>query len=301
MKTVLKLTNDEAKRVIDFYSDYMVESSNDTILFQAKSMFVTVTIYHSLSCVFQGKDSTEEFIMWCHMLHREIPKDEPKTTLKKEDYFYVSIGSDEVGTGDFFGPITVCAAYLREDDIPFIKSLGIKDSKKLTDDKIMVIGKQLKDKVLFSLLVLHNDKFNDLFARGYNMNKMKAYLHNKAILTLLSKIDHEPIVVLDQFTTKDLYYNYLKDEHPVYRKLRFETKAEDKYASVAIGSIIARYAFLQHFELLSEKSGYSLVKGAGKKVDSLVEKILKEQGEDYLYSIAKINFKTLQKAKDNLS
>ena len=46
------------------------------------------------------------------------------------------IGSDEVGTGDYFGPITVCAAYVRQDQIHLLKELGVQDSKNLNDEKI---------------------------------------------------------------------------------------------------------------------------------------------------------------------
>lgn len=41
------------------------------------------------------------------------------------------VGSDEVGTGDFFGPMTVVAVYVDAKQIPLLKELGVKDSKKL--------------------------------------------------------------------------------------------------------------------------------------------------------------------------
>ena len=72
-------------------------------------------------------------------------------------------------------------------------------------------------------------------------------------------------------------------------------------ASVAVASIIARYAFLQFFDNLIDESGYDLPKGAGKKVDILTAQIIEEKGEKFLYSIAKVNFKTVDKAKDILS
>ena len=99
-----------------------------------------------------------------------------------------------------------------------------KKPKKLTDQKILQIGEQIKDKVTFSLLTLHNDKFNDLFEKGFNMNKMKAYLHNKAIASLVNKLDHKPKVILDQFAEEKLYFNYLKDEGEIYRDITFTTK-----------------------------------------------------------------------------
>ncbi len=305
MNFVMKLSKDETLRIIKFYQDYTSDSKNESVLFFAKTEFVAVTIYSSNKVMFQGEDAHAEYKMWVAMLNYndDTPPKKPSTTTVKEpiqDYFIESIGSDEVGTGDFFGPITVCAAYLDYRNIDFVKTLGIDDSKKLTDDKILVIGEQLASKITFSLLTLHNDKFNDLTEKGYNLNKLKAYLHNKAIINLLGKLNSEPIVIMDQFAEKNLYFSYLKDEENVYKDITFKTKGESKHASIAIASIIARYAFLKHFDKMSIDSGFTLLKGAGKEVDLLTANIIKAKGEQFLRKYAKVNFKTLTKAKDIL-
>jgi len=302
---VMKLTKEETLKLIKFYRNYAADSKNESVLFFAKTEFVTVTVYSSNKAMFQGEDSEAEYKMWVAMLNykddtvTKKPVNKPNVE-KAQDYFLESIGTDEVGTGDFFGPVTVCAAYLDFRNLEFVKSLGIDDSKKLTDEKILVIGEQLADKITFSLLTLHNDKFNDLTEKGYNLNKLKAYLHNKAILNLLTKLNIEPPVIMDQFAEKRLYYSYLTDEENVYRDVIFKTKGESKHASIAIASIIARYAFLKHFDKMSIDSGFDLLKGAGKEVDILAANIIKAKGELFLRNYAKVNFKTLTKAKDIL-
>jgi ribonuclease HIII len=148
------------------------------------------------------------------------------------------------------------------------------------------------------MLALHNDKFNEMTRKGYNMNKIKAYLHNSAIIQLHKKINQRPLVIVDQFAESNLYFKYLSNEKDVFKNITFETKAESKFASVAVASIIARYAFLQYFDNLIEESGYQLPKGASNKVDQITAKIIKEKGENYLNKIAKTNFQTLQKAKE---
>lgn len=301
MNFVLNLKESEIKRVISFYYDYQKPNNNQYIRFFAKTDVLSVSIYTSNKVMFQGPDSEQEYNMWCTMLNYEAEEKKNnviQTESKYKDYFYPSIGSDEVGTGDFFGPIVVCAAYLSKDTIPLIKELGINDSKKITDQNILKIGDSLKDTVKYSLLVLHNEKYNDLINRGFNMNKIKAYLHNKAILNLINKINGTPEVIVDQFAEEKLYFRYLNDEQKVYKNITFTTKAESKYASVAIGSILARYAFLKHFDLLSKECGYHLLKGANNQVDNVAARMIKDKGEQYLYTCAKLNFKNLQKAKD---
>jgi len=303
MNYVLKLNDIQAKKVIRFYRDYQTQSNNQTVLFFAKTEFVSVTIYKSFKVMFQGMDALQEFNMWNTML--DLKQEEPiKKTISKSsptNYYLSSIGSDEVGTGDFFGPIVVCAAYIKESDTDFLKSLKIDDSKKITDERIRIIGEQLKDKITYSMLALHNKKFNEMTAKGYNMNKLKAYLHNSALINLSKKVEGKPEIILDQFAEPKLYFRYLENEQEVLRDITFTTKAESKYASVAVGSIIARYAFLKYFDNLIEDSGYDLPKGASHKVDQITALIIKEKGEKYLETIAKINFKTVQKAKELLS
>lgn len=303
MNFVMKLSKEEALRVAKFYREYAADSKNESVLFFAKTEFVAVTVYSSNKVMFQGEDAEAEYKMWVAMLNYSDDKviKKPSTAPNKEtssEYFLESIGSDEVGTGDFFGPVTVCAAYLDYRNLEFVRGLGIDDSKKLTDDKILVIGEKLIEKITFSLLTLHNDKFNDLTEKGYNLNKLKAYLHNKAIINLLGKLNTEPVIIMDQFAERNLYFSYLKDESNVYQDIIFKTKGESKHASIAIASIIARYAFLKHFDKMCVDSGFNLLKGASKEVDNLTAKIIKAKGEPFLRKYAKLNFKTLVKAKD---
>ncbi len=300
MNFVLKLNDIDIKRVISFYQDYEKSNNNQYIRFFAKTDYLSVSVYTTGKVMFQGDDAEAEYNMWVIMLDYQGEAKPSKKVVKPpsyKDYFYPSIGSDEVGTGDFFGPITVCAAYLSTEDVEYVKTLGINDSKKITDEKILVIGDQLKNRVKYSLLTLHNEKYNDLVKRGFNMNKIKAYLHNKAIINLLGKINGTPEVIIDQFAEEKLYFRYLSDESKVYRNVTLTTKAESKYASVAIGSIIARYAFLKHFENLQSESGYPLSKGANAKVDQVAARMIMDKGINFLNSYAKLNFRNLDKAK----
>lgn len=294
MNFVLSVNENEARRVMTFYRDFKASNPNEYIRFFAKTDLVTITLYHSGKLVFQGEDAQGEYDMWNAMLFHETAS--PKQIKPSfHDYFYPSIGSDEVGKGDVFGPVIICSAYLPLDQVDVIKRLGIQDSKRLSDDKIRTIGKELIKLVPYSVLTLHNEKYNELVKRGYNLNKMVAYLHNRAILNVYKKINGSPDVFLDQFAEERLYYRYLAEERNVYRNITFLTKAESHYASVAIASIIARYALLQQFDQLSRDFGYELKKGAGAPVDKLLAQIVAEKGFGYLEPFAKMNYKNITK------
>lgn len=302
MNYVLKVSDDAVMRIVSFYRDYQKESTQPSVVFFAKTEFVSVTIYQSNKVMFQGKDAYPEYHMWTTLLHLDSVEEKPEkakaTKSVAKDYYKVSIGSDEVGTGDYFGPVTVCAVYVDKDLAKKLYAMNIRDSKTLSDEAIIKTVDALKDQVNYSLLTLHNARYNELVERGFNLNKIKAYLHNKAILNLEKKIADNPEVIVDQFTEEKLYYRYLANEQEVKRNIHFTTKGESKFASIALASMFARYAFVKHFERLIEETGYPLVKGAGVKVDELAAQILEDKGKDYLYDIAKMHFKTTKKAEE---
>lgn len=206
---------------------------------------------------------------------------------------FSAIGSDEVGTGDFFGPVVVCSCYVDVKDMDFLNSLGIMDSKKLTDKKILELGKILTDKLHYSCLILDNKTYNRAVSNGNNLNRIKAVLHNKAISNMINRLG-EKIVILDQFCEPKNYFSYLYDVNN-YQKINFMTKAESFHISVACASVIARYNFILEMDKLSNMVGFSLMKGASNLVDEQIAKIIKEKGPLYLNNIGKLNFKNYKK------
>ena len=70
------------------------------------------------------------------------------------DFALSVLGSDETGTGDFFGPITVAACFVSADQVELVKFLGVKDSKMLTDDLMRKIAPDLKATLTYSVLIL---------------------------------------------------------------------------------------------------------------------------------------------------
>ena len=132
-----------------------------------------------------------------------------------------------MGTGDYFGPVVVCAAIVRKEDLSRIEKYNITDSKKLTDDYILKTAPELMKFLKYSCLVLGNKKYNQIHDT-YNLNAIKAILHNQVYLNLARENKMPEHAYVDQFAPKNLYFRYLKNQPEVYRRLIFETKAESK-------------------------------------------------------------------------
>ncbi|WP_017756061.1 ribonuclease HIII [Calidifontibacillus oryziterrae] len=284
-------------------------------VFVAKSPGCTITAYKSGKVLFQGKDTENEVRKWETTIKRNPTNHSPnKSLIRKQKIKFEPpenigelsiIGSDEVGTGDYFGPMTVVAAYVPIDKIALLKQLGVKDSKALNDNHITAIAKEIIPLIPHSLLILRNEKYNDLEKNGMNQGKMKAELHNQAIQHVIHKLepsDHVDGILIDQFCEPGVFFNYLKGKEISWmnENVYFSTKAESVHIAVAAASIIARYAFITEFENLSNKAGFVLPKGAGMKVDEAAAKLIRKYGEKSLFEFTKIHFANTEKAR-NLS
>ena len=284
----IQMNEEQITKVMEFYQPFKVDLENNHIKAFYKTEACAITVYSSLKVVFQGEKAEYESSIW-----KSVNGDSYENEWR---YAISHAGSDEVGTGDFFGPITVVATYIKKEDIKWINELGIKDSKKMSDEQILAIVPKILKNVTYSLLTLDNVLYNKLVKRGFNMNKIKAYLHNKALLNLEAKCQkYISLFVVDQFTPEKNYYEYLKDEAKVVKRIEFVTKGESASPAVALSSILARYAFLRKMDQLREACGYNLPLGAGGKVDEMARKILKEKGMDFLLNITKSNFKNYEK------
>lgn len=285
-----------------FYQTYLSDKLPPGSVFAAKTPTCSITAYKSGKVLFQGGGCEAEAAKWGNSTLSAAPeKKNSSMSADLPDQFETLsvVGSDEVGTGDFFGPITVVAAYVRKEQIPLLKELGVKDSKNLKDEQIISIAKQIKDIVPHSLLTLHNEKYNKLQGTGMSQGKMKALLHNKAIGHVLAKIAPEQpdAILIDQFAKKEIYYQYLKNEKIIHRNnVFFSIKAEGVHLAVAAASILARYAFVRHFENLSKEAGFTLTKGAGAKVDEAAARLIHEKGKDAMPAFVKLHFANMEKA-----
>lgn len=310
MTISFKVSEETKEKLNAFYEDFKREKKPDYSLFQAQDGDTVVTLYESGKIVFQGKDADLASDFWIATEKRINQKVEVKNSEKKEKekgkdiyidpkiYHANTIGSDEVGTGDYFGPIVVTGTFVKKEDIPFLESLGITDSKKMTDEKIMEVVPTLIQRIPYTTYILTNGEYNK-WSSQMNMNKIKAVLHNKVLFSLTKK-EKADYVVVDEFAKPPIYYSYLKEVPYVVRNITFLTKGETKCLSVACASVISRYIFLKELQKLEKEVGTILPKGAGPTVDEKASLIVKEKGFTTLEKIAKMNFKNTEKVKKKI-
>ena len=296
MNCVIRVSDQTKEKIMKYYEDKKRDKVIPYVVFQAQDGDTVVTMYESGKIMFQGTSADVDSAMWLEM-DGQNKQNSPEIKEKEKKYYYCSsIGSDEVGTGDYFGPIVVTASFVKMEDIPYLEELGIKDSKKLTDEKILEIAPKIAKQISYKSIILTNREYNEKHAKDNNMNKIKAILHNKVLYQLV-QVTKEPFdyIIVDEFAKEARYYDYIKKSTEIQRGITFMTKAEDKNLAVACSSIISRYLFLKEFDKLADSLHIPLPKGAGPQVDSIGEEIVQKYGEEKLKEVAKLNFANTQR------
>ncbi len=292
MNVVIKVNDEIKQKMIEYYKDKKRDKVIPYVVFQAEEEDTVITMYESGKVMFQGKSADVDAAMWGVALENTKEKQEEAKKADEKYYNTNAVGSDEVGTGDYFGPIVVTATYVKKEDIPYLESLGVGDSKKIDDSKILKIAPEIAKRVKYRSIILSNKEYNEKYTKEINMNKIKAIMHNKVLYQLMQEerpsVDY---IIVDEFAREARYYEYLRDVRDVQRGITFITKAEDKNLAVASGSIISRYIFLKEFDKLCDSIHIPLPKGAGKDVDTIGEEVVEKYGKDKLKEIAKFNFK----------
>ena len=286
MNVVIKVDEETKQKMIDYYKDKIRDKKIPYAIFQAVEEDTVITLYESGKAMFQGISADVDASMWAML------QEKGKEDLKNEEDLYniTSIGSDEVGTGDYFGPVVVCVAYVNIKDIKFLEELKVKDSKQITDDYIRKIAPTIAKKIDYELLALSNKEYNEKYKTIKNINKIKAIMHNKVLYTLHQRHSDCNKIIIDEFAKENSYFNYLKEVTNVERNLIFTPKAENKNMAVATAAILARFTFLEIMDKLSDKYHEPLLKGASSEVDKQAERLIEKYGKEVLDDIAKLHF-----------
>ena len=234
-------------------------------------------------------------------VEKYAPVTEAGSSTGEKNYYPLShIGCDETGSGDFFGPLCVVACYIDERDYDWLMSLNIRDPKLMTPQEVIDIAREIKDRLVYSLLILDNSHYNQMAAAGHNLANIKAKLYNQAVTNVMQKVTMKiDKKVVNQFVSPKTYYNYLKNEVIVVKDLSFEQKGEEQYLAIMCSSILSKYAFYQYFNNMSRSLKMKLPRGnTSSVVDHVAITIAQKYGKKMLLKVTKTNMTNYKRIKD---
>ncbi len=198
------------------------------------------------------------------------------------------IGTDESGKGDYFGPLVVAGVFLPEEQQRVLAELGVRDSKRVSDNRVSELAVLIKKGYKHSLVVIGPEKYNELYAKLRNLNRILAWAHSRAIENILEEVRCSTAIT-DQFGDKSYVLNALMKRGKNIELIQ-RPKAEEDLA-VAAASILARAEFLRRLHFLSQEVGIDLPKGASSLVEEVGSKLVKLHKVQILDKVAKKHFK----------
>ena len=263
-----------------------------TVFFGQKNKLSVAVYEKGPKALIQGK-GVEEFVQF------ELePKILGEAKLGYEEVhspemFEPHFGVDESGKGDFFGPLVIAGVYVDRGIARKLMDAGVQDSKRVTSDaRIRALADSIRKTSmgLFEVVLIGPAKYNELYEKFGNLNKLLAWGHARVIENLFAKKPDCPRSLSDQFADARLIEQSLL-RHARKIEIQQRPRAESDIA-VAAASILAREAFINWLDREGKKLGLRLERGVSPAVKATAEKVVQEKGPVGLRQVAKVHFRT---------
>jgi ribonuclease HIII len=295
------VTKEQAEKLRTLLADsgFRFSPKEYTIFFAQKNK-LSVAVYEKGPKVFVQGKGVEEFVQF------ELePKILGEAKLGYEEVhlpkmFEPHLGVDESGKGDFFGPLVIAGVYVDRAIARKLLDAGVQDSKRISSDARIRALAQLIRRTAGGLIgtgLIGPQKYNDLYEKFGNLNKLLGWGHARVIENLLAKKPDCPRALSDQFADERVVEQSLLRHG---RKIDIEqrTKAESDIA-VAAASILAREAFINWLERRGKELGLRLERGVSANVKETARKFVEKSGPEALREVAKVHFRTAHEIAPN--
>jgi ribonuclease HIII len=203
------------------------------------------------------------------------------------------IGSDESGKGDYFGPLVVAAVALTAENWRVLETLGVQDSKNLTDSRATSLAGEIRSAFPHEVIAIMPPRYDQLWSKMGSVNRVLAWAHARAIENVAEAEPRAVAAVADQFGDESLIRDALFKKGRELRLVQMPRAERDP--AVAAASILARAEFLRRLDQLGRGVGAKLPKGASAAVEAAARALVASRGAGVLDEVAKTHFKTTQR------
>src|SRR6266481_1108784 len=220
--------------------------------------------------------------------------------LHSPEMFEPHFGVDESGKGDFFGPLVIAGVYVDRGIARKLVDAGVQDSKRIgSDARIRALGETIRKAAgdLVETVLIGPPRYNELYEKFGNLNKLLGWGHARVIENLLGKKPDCPRALSDQFADARVVEQSLL-RHGRKIDIQQRTRAESDIA-VAAASILAREAFINWLERKGKEMGLRLERGASANVKETAKKVVEMSGPGALREVAKVHFRTANEVAPN--
>lgn len=194
-----------------------------------------------------------------------------------------------IGADDFYGPLCTVACYVSDQDILWLKDLHLENINFEDNEQIIKYGQILKDKLIYSLLIMDNSHYNQMIDEGLKMAQIKTFLCNQAMVNVIKRVD-EPIKkkIVIPFLSPKKYYKHLKKKTLVVTHLTF-TNDDNTYIGLKCAKILAKYAHFQYFRNMKQSLNIDLPHSCQMSAIECGLDLVHKHGIDILEKVSKKN------------
>jgi ribonuclease HII len=189
-------------------------------------------------------------------------------------------GVDDAGRGCVVGPLVIAGVLMKEEDIPKLVQLGVKDSKSLSSRRREALAIEIKRIILkHSVIRLSPADIDRVVETGrklHRLNRLEAQTMAKIIETLkpdIAYVDASDVL-------EERFKHHISELMSFKTRIVSEHKADKRYPIVSAASITAKVERDRIIAELKEKYGdFGCGYPSDPKTLSFLEQSLKELGE----------------------
>src|SRR5947199_2518210 len=209
------------------------------------------------------------------------------------EMFEPHFGVDESGKGDFFGPLVISGVYVDRGIAHNLLDAGVQDSKRIgSDARIRALAQVIRKTPggLVETVLIGPRRYNELYEKFGNLNKLLGWGHARVIENLLKKKPDCPRSLSDQFADARVIEQSLLRHG---RKINIEQRPRgESDIAVAAASILAREAFINWLDREGRNLGVRLERGVSPAVKVAAGRLVEGKGPEILRQVAKVHFRT---------
>jgi ribonuclease HII len=182
-------------------------------------------------------------------------------------------GVDDAGRGPVIGPLVVAGIRIEEEKLDQLRSLGVKDSKKLSPEARLKLSIEIPEIVdeyhIVELEAAHLDRVVNHSPKFQRLNLLEA----RAMAEVIEKLKPHLVYVDASDTRPERFKNNILENLSFKPKVVSEHHADEKYPSVSAASILAKVRRDSRIEELRKEYGEI---GSGYAHDPITVRFLSE-------------------------
>jgi ribonuclease HII len=160
--------------------------------------------------------------------------------LKKRLVLMLVAGVDDAGRGAVIGPLVIAGVLVKEEDLPRLKELGVKDSKLLSPHRREVLAAEIRKIVQkHAVLKLQPEEIDVVVKSGRKLHKLN-WLEAQTMARVIEALTPDMVYVDASDVLEERFKQHILECMSFRVDIVSEHKADRNYVAVSAASIIAK-------------------------------------------------------------